>query len=105
MSTAITALDGRNIILHKVIEAATGLTQDWEHAFSDPIAPETRLVADLGCQSLDIVVLTAQLSRQLNHTDLPFERLFLPQGKPVGDISVGTLAEFFWEHTQAGAAR
>jgi acyl carrier protein len=87
-------------ILRKVIEAAIGLTEDWDRAFADPIGPDTRLVADLGCQSLDIVVLTANLSRQLQRDDIPFERLFLSDGKPVRDISIRALAEFLCEPNQ-----
>src|ERR1035441_9089544 len=79
--------NGRDAILTRVMEAATSLTQDWDRAFADPIVPESLLVADLGCQSLDIVVLTADLSRQLKLRDLPFERLLLAGAKPVLDIS------------------
>jgi acyl carrier protein len=93
--------DGRDAILNLVIEAAKVLTQDWERAFEDPITPETMLVANLGCQSLDIVVLTADLSRQLHCHDLPFERLFLAEGKPVPDFSLETLADFFWVQMEA----
>src|ERR1700730_11010887 len=89
--------DGHDAILTRVMEAAIALTQDWDRAFADPITPETLLVADLGCQSLDIVVLTADLSRQLRRHDLPFERLLLVGGKPVTDISLGALADFLWE--------
>jgi acyl carrier protein len=84
----------RDAIMSQVIDAAIGLTQDWDRAFADPIGPDTRLVADLGCQSLDIVVLTANLSRQLQRRDIPFERLFLASGKPVPDISLRALADF-----------
>jgi acyl carrier protein len=90
---------GRDAILTTVMDAALRLTQDWDRSFADPIGPETRLVADLGCQSLDIVVLTANLSRQLDRGDIPFERLLVSDGRPVSDISLGTLADFLWEQT------
>jgi acyl carrier protein len=90
----------RQAVLANVMKEAAGLTQDCEREFAAPIAPETRLVADLGCQSLDIIVLIAQLSRQLQRNDIPFERLFLANGKPVSDVTVGALADFLWEQTQ-----
>ena len=90
----------REAILARVMEATAALTQDWDRVFAAPIAPETRLVADLGCQSLDIIVLTAQLSRQLQRNDIPFERLLLANGKPVADISLGAMADFLWEQTK-----
>jgi acyl carrier protein len=83
------------------MEAAVNLTQGWERAFAAPLVPETRLIADLGCQSLDIIVLMAQLSRQLERHDIPFERLLLADGKPVPDVSLGRLADFLWEQTKA----
>jgi acyl carrier protein len=89
----------REAMLTRVIEAAATLTRDWDRAFASPIAADTRLIADLGCQSLDIVVLTAQLSRDLDRRDIPFERLLMAGGKPVGDISVRMMADFLWEQT------
>jgi acyl carrier protein len=97
-------LNGRNAIMTRVIDAATGLTQDWERAFAEPIAPETLLVRDLGCQSLDIMVLIGQLSRELERCDVPIERLFHPNGKPASDISLRTVADFLWELTNQPAA-
>jgi len=90
-------------VLDAVIEAAGRLTEDWDHEFSAPISADTWLVADLGCQSLDIIVLTAQLSRRLERTDIPFERLLLLEGKPVTDVSLRAMANFLWEHAKGSA--
>jgi acyl carrier protein len=108
MSSPATEFPGRDQILAVVVEAAESMTKDWEHALSAPPGPSTLLVADLGCQSLDIVMLTADLSRRLHRSDIPFERLLLANGKPAADISLGALAEFLWEHASGasqGAAR
>jgi len=94
-------LEDREQILAAVIDAAIQLTQDWDRCLSPPICAQTRLVADLGCQSLDIIVLTAQLSRQLNRNDIPFERLLLADGKPVPDVSLQAMASFLWEQTRS----
>jgi acyl carrier protein len=92
----------RDVILTNVMNAARGLIQGegWERAFADPITAETLLVGDLGCQSLDIIVLVADLSRRLGRHDFPLEKLLQVEGKPVTDISLGTLADFLWEHTR-----
>jgi hypothetical protein len=90
-------------ILACVMDAATGLTKGWDRDFADPIAPESLLVSDLGCQSLDIVVLLGQLSGCLNLTDLPFEALLMPEGKRVADFSLAALADFFWKQSQEKA--
>jgi acyl carrier protein len=93
-----------NSIMTRVIDVATGLTQDWDRAFAEPIAPETLLVRDLGCQSLDIMVLIGQLSRELERFDVPIERLLHPNGKPASDISLRSVADFLWELRNQPAA-
>lgn len=85
-------------VLKQVIQAATALSENWERAFANPIGAETLLVADLGCQSLDIVVLTANLSSEAGRSDIPFEDLLLPGGKAVPDISLRALADFLRAH-------
>jgi hypothetical protein len=90
-------------ILACVMDAAADLTEGWDRDFADPIAPESLLVSDLGCQSLDIVVLLGQLSSCLNLTDLPFEELLMPEGKRVADFSLATLADFFWKQSHEKA--
>ena len=105
MTHADPAPDGRDAILTKVMNSALCLTEGWDRDFADPITEETLLVADLGCQSLDIVVLTADLTRLLGRRDLPLEKLLLVGGKPVMDISLGTLADFLWEHTKKQPTR
>jgi acyl carrier protein len=88
---------GREAILKSVVAAVSGMIRDSERDVAAPIAGNTRLVADLGYQSLDIVVLTADMSRQLHRRDLPFERLLLVDGRPVSDLSLDQLADFLWE--------
>jgi acyl carrier protein len=93
--------NARDVILAMVMEAVVDLTPGCDRTFATPIGPDTRLIADLGCQSLDIVVLFGDLSRQLNRGDIPLEQLVRKEGKPVLDISIGTLADFLWEQTIA----
>lgn len=94
MKISETLLDDYDTTLTEVIAAAAGLVRDWEHAFAEPIGPHTRLVADLGCQSLDIVILIADLCRHFGCTETPFERLLRCEGKPVSDLSLAQLANF-----------
>ena len=94
---ANSAVGGREAILRRLIATVSGMIQDWERDVSAPITGTTLLIADLGYQSLDIVVLTADMSRQLNRRDLPFERLLLVDGRPVSDLSLDTMAGFLWE--------
>ena len=93
--------DGREAILLRIIAAVTGMIQDWDRDIAAPLTGGTLLVNDLGYQSLDIVVLSAHMSRQLNRRDIPFERLLLVNGRPVSDLSLDALADFLWEQITA----
>jgi len=72
---------------------------DWE--FDGEIGPETRFVADLGLESLEIVVLSTMVQQQ--YGKLPFPQFFDEIGqRPVEerDVSVIELARFVCEHRQ-----
>ena len=70
---------------------------DWEH--SGEIGPETRFVADLGLESLEIVVLATMIQQQYGR--LPFPAFFDEIGqRPVEqrDVTVSELVGFITEH-------
>ncbi|HTQ67174.1 MAG TPA: phosphopantetheine-binding protein [Solirubrobacteraceae bacterium] len=72
---------------------------DWE--YDGEIGPDTRFVADLGLESLEIVVLSTMVQQQYGR--LPFPQFFDEIGqRPVEerDISVAELAGFVCEHRQ-----
>ena len=72
---------------------------DWE--FDGEIGPDTRFVADLGLESLEIVVLSTMVQQQYGR--LPFPQFFDEIGqRPVEerDVSVVELATFVCEHRQ-----
>lgn len=95
------ALNGRDEILLHLMTAVTGMMQDWDRDDATaPLGEHTYLVADLGFQSLDIIMLAGGMSRNLNRTNIPFERLLLVDGRPIKDLSLGMLADFLWEHVK-----
>ena len=87
----------------QVLEGILGLLReaqgDWE--YDGEIGPDTRFVADLGLESLEIVVLSTMVQQQYGR--LPFPQFFDEIGqRPVEerDISVAELARFVCEHRQ-----
>jgi acyl carrier protein len=75
---------------------------DWEH--SGEIGPETRFVADLGLESLEIVVLATMVQQRFGR--LPFPQFFEEIGRrPLEerDLTVRELATFVCEHRQVSA--
>lgn len=72
---------------------------DWEN--DTEIGPDTRFVADLGLESLEIVVLSTMV--QQKYGKLPFPQFFDEIGqRPVEerDMSVADVASFVCEHRQ-----
>jgi acyl carrier protein len=88
-------------VLAAVLDLMSQLAGDWE--YSDPITPETLLLADMGCESLDLVVLGTMLQERYGR--MPFaEFLALLGQQEMQDVSVGQLAEFVYEHAGAATA-
>ena len=87
----------------QVVQAILALLEDaqgdWE--YTGEIGVDTRFVADLGLESLEIVILSTMVQQQFGK--LPFPQFFEEIGqRPVDrrDISVAELAMFVCEHRQ-----
>ncbi|GGM52192.1 hypothetical protein GCM10011608_41310 [Micromonospora sonchi] len=84
-------------ILADVLALVAELAGDWE--YDDPITPDTRFLADLGLESLDLVVLGTAL--QHRHGPLPFAEFLAELGRrPVDtrDVTVMELVDFLGAH-------
>jgi acyl carrier protein len=86
-------------VLGGVIALLDELAGDWE--YDGEVGPHTRFIADLGLESLEIVVLGTML--QQRYGKLPFAAFLERIGdRPVEerDITVIELVEFVCEHRQ-----
>ena len=84
-------------ILSDVIELMTELAGDWE--YSGELTPDTRLLMDLGLESLDLVVLGSAL--QERYGLLPFSAFLAEIGqRPPAerDVTVSELVAFVCRH-------
>jgi acyl carrier protein len=84
-------------VLGDVLELIDELSGDWE--FDGEITPETRFLADLGLESLDLVVLGTMI--QHRYGQLPFAEYYAEIGqRPVEerDVSVSELVAFICEN-------
>jgi acyl carrier protein len=80
-----------------VIEMLDELADDWE--FDGTIGPGTRFVADLGLESLEIVVLGTMIQHRYGR--LPFAEYLEEVGRrpeEERDVTVAELAAFICEH-------
>ncbi len=63
--------------------------------FQGPIGAETRLVADLGCYSVDVVQLAIAIEEHFQRRSLPFHKLLMTaDGRYVEDVTVQELVDF-----------
>jgi acyl carrier protein len=86
-------------VLSGVLELLNELSGDWE--YDGVITPDTFFLADLGLESLDIVVLGTMIQQQYGR--LPFAEYLEELGqRPVDerDITVAELVAFVCEHRQ-----
>jgi hypothetical protein len=94
----------RSTILGEVVGILNAMTSDWDNDFEEEIGPRTRLMADLGCESWDLVQLALRLEERLQQPGLPFHELIMtPDGRYVEDIQIAELVEFL--HTSVNTPR
>lgn len=86
-------------VLGTMLELLNELKGDWE--YSGDIGPDTHFIADLGLESLEIVVLSTMIQEKYGR--LPFPQYFDEIGqRPVAerDVTVAELVSFVCEHRQ-----
>jgi acyl carrier protein len=89
-------------VLDEMIDLMTQLAGDWD--YTGQITPETRLLADLAMESLDLVVLGTSIQERYGR--LPFAEFLAEIGqRPVQerDISVGELVTFVCRYSARAA--
>jgi len=87
-------------VLNDVLSLMTELAGDWE--YSGELTSETRLLGDLAMDSLDLVILGAELDERYGR--LPFPEFFAELGQQEvveRDVTVGELVEFICRHRVA----
>ncbi len=85
-------------ILAAVLDILQDITRDWDVGYSGGITPESRLVADLGFESIDIVELVVALEGRFQTRNLPFDRLLMMDGRYVDEVVVRDLIDFLSTH-------
>jgi len=86
-------------VLESVLDLLNELSGDWE--YEGVVGPDTYFLADLGLESLDIVVLGTMIQQQYGR--LPFAEYLEELGqRPVDerDVSVAEVVAFVCEHRQ-----
>ena len=86
----------REGVMTDVLRLLGQLADDWE--YYGEITPETYFFADMGFESLDIVVLATSIQEHYGQV-MPFPEFFAEIGqREVRDISVGEWVDFVHQH-------
>jgi acyl carrier protein len=90
----------REQVMEDVLMLLRKVSDDWE--YTGEITPETRFFADMGLQSLDVVVLGTAVQEHYGQV-LPFMKLFAEMGqRSLPDIPVSEWVDFI--HRELGEA-
>src|SRR5690554_941715 len=91
----------REAILDDMVQILTDMTADWDLDFGGGVTADTRLIADLGFESIDVVQLVVAIEERFQQRDLPFEKLLMVDGRYVDDLRVEQVVDFLHEHLAA----
>jgi acyl carrier protein len=81
----------RSVTLSTVIATLRELIRDWE--IEEPIGSDTRVVADLGFESIDLIQMVAALEQAFRPRRVSFVDLLVANGRYVDDLSVDEIVD------------
>ena len=89
------------ILFQDLVRVLEDMTSDWDSEFSGGITPETRLIADLGFESIDVVQLIVAIEERFQKRDMKFEELLMENGRYVDELRVGQVVDFLAKQLNA----
>jgi acyl carrier protein len=84
----------RQQIEDDLIAMLTDMTADWDLSFEGGITPETRLMADLAFESIDVVQLVVAIESHFQRRQMHFEKLMMVDGRYVTELQVKDIVAF-----------
>lgn len=88
----------RETVLQDLVGILQDMTSDWDTEFDGGIRPETRLIADLGFESIDVVQFVVAVEERYQRRELPFEEILMADGRYVDEVRVGDAVDFLVRH-------
>lgn len=84
----------RETIERDLLALLTDMTSDWDVAHTGEIKPDTRLMADLSFESIDVVQLVVAIEAHFQRRHLKFEQLMMVDGRYVQELQVSQIVDF-----------
>ena len=88
----------RDAVYKEMVGIVKDMTSDWDTGFEREIDLETRLIADLGFESIDVVQLVVAIETHFQRRDLPFEELLMSDGRYVDELTIQNTVDFLEKH-------
>jgi acyl carrier protein len=88
----------REKILQDLIEILETMTSDWDMDVEGSIDKDSRLIADLGFESIDVVQFIVAIEERYQKRGLPYEEFLMVDGRYVDEIRVNDVVEFLARH-------
>lgn len=82
------------ILYDKLVAIIEDFLIDFDEEYQEDLTPETKLLADLGFESIDVIQLVVAIEEELKTRNVQFEELLMVDGRYVDDLSIGQIAEF-----------
>lgn len=82
----------------KLVTLLEDFTQDWDNEFEGKMDRSTKLLADLGFESIDIIQLIVAIEEDITHKKIAFDKLLMKEGRYVDDLAIGQIADFLAAH-------
>ena len=88
----------------RLIELLADMVQDWDLDFTEPMGAHTKIVEDLGFESVDLMQLMVAVEKAFSVHGLPYDEVLMEDGGYVNEITVGQLVDFLDEGLRGGLA-
>lgn len=86
------------VIVERLGQVLRDMVVDWEPDFDSPVGRETRIVDELGFESVDLMQLIVEIEKAFDCRGLPFDQVFMADSGYATEITVGQLADFLSAH-------
>lgn len=91
----------RDKVLQDMVRILQDMTSDWDTGYEGAIQSTTRLIGDLGFESIDVVQLIVAIEEQYRRKDLPFVDLVMHEGHYKEELTVAEIVEFLTKNLSA----
>ncbi|MCK5857912.1 phosphopantetheine-binding protein [Abyssibacter sp.] len=87
-------LDTSDEMFPKIVAILEDFLEGFDTEFDGEITRQTKVLADLGFESIDIIQLVVAIEEEIGKRDVPFEKLLMNNGSYVEDLEVGQIVDF-----------